>query len=154
MSADPTVLGEVLAAEHAAVYGYGAIAAVSLGDRRRLALDGLDVHRERRDRLRRMIIDGGGKPTEAQAGYDVPRPLTGGQAAADLAAGIERDIALAYGALVVAAQDDDRAFAARALQDAAVRETAWSQDPPRFPGLEDPGLAPEAPTPGPSSTPS
>jgi hypothetical protein len=150
VTTDIAVLGEVLAAEHAAVYGYGAVAAALAGTSRSAALDALDVHRERRDRLRRMILDGGGKPTEAQAGYELPRPLSGGKAVADLAAGIERDVALAYGALVVASQDDDRAFAARAIQDAAVRETTWRQQAPRFPGLEDPGLAPEAPTPGPS----
>jgi hypothetical protein len=150
MTTDLAVLGEVLAAEHAAVYGYGAIAAALAGTSRSAALDGLDVHRERRDRLRRMILDGGGKPTEAAAGYELPRPLTGANAVTELAAGIERDIALAYGALVVAAQDDDRAFAARALQDAAVREATWRREAARFPGLEDPGHAPEAPTPSPT----
>jgi hypothetical protein len=149
MSTDVAVLGEVLAAEHAAVYAYGAVAAQLSGSARSAALDGLDVHRERRDRLRRMVLDGGGKPIEAQAAYELPRPLAG-KAVAELAAGVERDIALAYGALVAASSDDDRAFAARALQDAAVRETSWRQEPPRFPGLADPGLPPEAPTPGPS----
>ncbi|HUR73585.1 MAG TPA: ferritin-like domain-containing protein [Sporichthya sp.] len=149
MTADQRVLGEVLAAEHAAVYGYGAIAAELNGTNRAVALQGLDVHRERRDRLRRMILDGGGKPVEAQAAYELPRPLGGFNAVVDLAAGIERDVALAYGALVVAAAGDDRGFAAGALQDAAVRETTWRRQAPRFPGLEDPGLPPEAPPPSP-----
>lgn len=149
MSTDVAILGEVLAAEHAAVYAYGAIAAELNGTNRAIALQGLNVHRERRDRLRRMILDAGGKPVEAQAAYQLPRPLGAFSAVVDLAAGVERDIALAFGALVAAAADDDRAFAARALQDAAVREATWRQEAPRFPGLEDPGLAPEAPTPSP-----
>lgn len=148
MSADPTVVADVLAAEHAAVYAYGAVAASLSGTSRVVALQGLNVHRERRDRLRRMILDAGGKPVEAQPAYELPRPLGGAGAVADLAAGVERDIALAYGALVVAADADERSFAARALQDAAVREATWRQEAPRFPGLEDPGLPPEAPTPG------
>ncbi|HVE25095.1 MAG TPA: ferritin-like domain-containing protein [Sporichthya sp.] len=154
MSTDVAVIGEVLAAEHAAVYGYGAIAAELSGTSRALALQGLDVHRERRDRLRRLILDRGGKPVEAQAGYELPRPLAGQSAISDLAAGIERDVALAYGALVAASEGDDRAFATRSLQDAAVREATWRGRAPQFPGLEDPGLPPEAPTPGPSTTPS
>lgn len=152
MSADQAVLGEVLAAEHAAIYGYGAIAAELNGTNRTVALQGLDVHRERRDQLRRMVLDGGGKPVEAQAAYELPRPFGGFSAVVDLAAGIERDVALAYGALVAASTEDDRGFAAQALQDAAVRESFWRDEAPRFPGLEDPGLPPEAPTPSATAT--
>lgn len=152
MSVDQAVLGEVLAAEHAAVFGYGAIAAALDGTNRAVALQGLDVHRERRDTLRRMILDGGGKPVEAQPAYELPRPLGGFSAVVDLAAGIERDIALAYGALVAAASGDERGYAAQALQDAAVRESFWRAEAPRFPGLEDPGLPPEAPTPSPTAS--
>ncbi|GAA0632004.1 hypothetical protein GCM10009547_39760 [Sporichthya brevicatena] len=151
MSADPEVLGEVLAAEHAAVYGYGAAAAQLSGINRAAALQALDVHRDRRDQLRRKILDGGGTPVESQAAYQLPRPFTGLATVVDVVAGIERDVALAFGALVAASDGDDRGFAARALQDAAVRESAWRREAARFPGLEDPGLAPEAPTPGPSS---
>lgn len=151
MSVDLEVLGEVLAAEHAAVYGYGALVAVLTGTRRSAALSGLDVHRSRRDRLRRLTVDGGGKPVEAQAAYELPRPLTGASVATELAAGIERDIALAYGALVAAATQDERGFAARAIQDAAVREAGWRGEAARFPGLEDPGFAPA--TAGPSAAP-
>jgi hypothetical protein len=150
---DATILNEVLAAEHAAVYAYGAVAAELSGTSRTIALQGFDVHRERRDRLRKMVLDAGGKPAEPQAGYVLPRPLTPGQAVIELAAGVERDVALAYGALVAAAAGDDRVFAARSLQDAAVREATWRREAPRFPGLEDPGLAPEAPTPGASTPP-
>lgn len=145
---DPTIPNEVLAAEHAAVYAYGAIAAELTGANRAVALQGLDVHRERRDRLRRIVIDAGGRPVEPQAGYELPRPLTAVAAVVELAAAVERDVALAYGALVAASTDDNRAFAARSLQDAAVRETTWRRSAPRFPGLENPGLPPEAPTPG------
>ncbi len=148
MSVDLEVLGEVLAAEHAAVYGYGALVAVLTGDRRGTALAGLDVHRDRRDRLRRLTVDGGGKPVEAQAAYELPRPLSGDSVATELAAGIERDTALAYGALVAASTEADRGFAARAVQDAAVRETVWRDGKAaRFPGLQDPGFAPETPSP-------
>lgn len=143
MSVDLAVLGEVLAAEHAAVYGYGALAAVLTGDRRAAALAGLDVHRARRDRLRRLTLDAGGKPVEARAAYQLPRPLTGDSVATELAAGVERDIALAYGALVAAASGDERGFAARAVQDAAVREAGWRGRAARFPGLTDPGFAPD-----------
>ena len=147
MSVDLEVVNEVLAAEHAAVYGYGAAAAELTGINRLAALQALDVHRARRDQLRRMALDAGGQPVEAQAAYELPRPLNVLTTVVNLVAGIERDVALAFGALVAASDGDDRGFAARALQDAAVRESAWRRQAPRFPGLEDPGLPPEAPTP-------
>jgi hypothetical protein len=150
VSVDLEVVAEVLAAEHAAVYGYGAAAAELTGINRAVALQGLDVHRARRDQLRRMTVDAGARPVEAQAAYELPRPLNVLATVVGLLAGIERDIALAYGALVAASEGDDRTFAARALQDAAIRESAWRRRAPRFPGLEDPGLAPEAPSPSPS----
>jgi hypothetical protein len=67
-------------------------------------------------------------------------------AAQALAANVERLVALAYGDLVAAATDDVRGFAARALADAAVRETGWGGQAPQFPGLVRPTVSP-SPTP-------
>ncbi|MGQ0630216.1 MAG: DUF4439 domain-containing protein [Sporichthyaceae bacterium] len=135
MSLDPAVATEVLAAEHAAVYGYGVLAGVFTATPRRQALDGLDTHRARRDDLRRLILAAGGTPVEAQAAYALPEPLSGPGPALTLAAQIEADLAVAYGALVAASTGAARAFAAAALQDAAVRVSTWSGEAPQLPGI-------------------
>lgn len=137
--AAPTeALQQVLATEHAAVYGYGAIAAQTGGEQKRAALNAFDVHRARRDRLRALVVAAGGTPVEAALAYRLPFAVTTPQAAVRLAADTERELALALGALVEAGGLEERQFAAAALQDCAVRETYWRGRPPSFPGLPTP----------------
>jgi hypothetical protein len=140
------VLQRALSAEHAAIYAYGVIAAQLAGQPRRDASAALDQHRARRDRLREYVIEGGAKPAEPDAAYQLPSPVLTPVAAQALAANVERLMALAYGDLVAAANDDLRGFAAHALADAAVRETGWGGQAPQFPGLVRPGVSP-SPTP-------
>jgi hypothetical protein len=140
------VVQRALRAEHAAIYAYGVIAAQLAGQPRRDAAAALDEHRGRRDRLRAYVIDGGGKPAEPDPAYQLPSPVDTPVAAQALAANVERLVALAYGDLVAAATDDVRGFAARALADAAVRETGWGGQAPQFPGLVRPTVSP-SPTP-------
>ncbi|MGQ0624047.1 MAG: ferritin-like domain-containing protein [Sporichthyaceae bacterium] len=138
MSLDRAVAIEVLAGEHAAVYGYGVLAARLAGAPRQQALRGLDVHRARRDELRRLILAAGGIPVESEPAYALPTALTGPAAALALGTALETDIALAYGALVAASSAAERAFAAAALADAAVRVSEWSGQAPRLPGIPAP----------------
>jgi hypothetical protein len=140
------VVQGALRAEHAAIYAYGVIAAQLAGQPRRDASAALDEHRARRDRLRAYVIEGGAKPAEPDAAYQLPGPVVTPAAAQALAADVERQVALAYGDLVAAAADDVRGFAARALADAAVRETGWSGRAPQFPGLVRADVSP-SPTP-------
>ena len=143
MSAMPVdVLQRALSAEHAAVYAYGVIAAQLAGQPRRDASAALDRHRSRRDRLRAYVVEAGGKPAEPDAAYQLPTPVVTPVAAQALAANVERLVALAYGDLVAAADGDLRGFAAKALADAAVRETGWSGQAPQFPGLVRPSASP------------
>ncbi|MBR7677953.1 DUF4439 domain-containing protein, partial [Streptomyces daliensis] len=51
-----------LAAEHAAVYGYGVVGGRIGDDRRDEAREAYDAHRARRDTLRRAVRDLGGEP--------------------------------------------------------------------------------------------
>ncbi|MGQ0845496.1 MAG: ferritin-like domain-containing protein [Sporichthyaceae bacterium] len=143
-------LQAVLATEHAAVYGYGVVAAQTAGEQRRTALNALDVHRVRRDRLRALIVAADAAPVEAAAAYRI----AGGavrtpQAAARLAADTERDVALALGALVEHGARTEREFAANALQEAAVRETYWRGRAPALPGLPVAAIADPSASPTP-----
>jgi hypothetical protein len=136
------VTNRALSAEHAAVYAYGIIAAQLTGQARRDASAATDKHRSRRDRLRTYVIEGGGRPAEPDAAYQLPTPVVTPVAAQGLAANVERLVALAYGDLVAAADGDLRGFAAKALADAAVRETGWRGTAPQFPGLERASASP------------
>lgn len=146
-AAGAETLQQVLATEHAAVYGYGVLAAQTGGEQKRAALNAFDVHRSRRDRLRALVVEAGGTPVEAALAYKLPFTVTTPQAAARLAADTEREVALALGALVEAGRPEDREFGATALQDAAVRETYWRGKPPTLPGLP----APVEPSPSPTA---
>jgi hypothetical protein len=136
------VTNRALSAEHAAVYAYGIISAQLTGQARRDASAATDKHRARRDRLRAYVIEGGGKPVEPNAAYQLPTPVITPVAAEALAANVERLVALGYGDLVAAADGDLRGYAARALADAAVRETGWRGQAPQFPGLVRPSASP------------
>jgi len=138
------VVQRALSAEHAAVYAYGVIAAQLAGAPRRDAAAALDHHRSRRDRLRAYVIEGGSKPAEPDAAYQLPTSVLTPVAAQALAANVERLVALAYGDLVAAADGDLRGFAAHALADAAVRETGWRGQAPQFPGLTRASASPAA----------
>ncbi|MFD0213475.1 DUF4439 domain-containing protein, partial [Streptomyces hirsutus] len=65
-------LQAALAAEHAAVYGYGVVGGRIADDRRADARSAHDAHRARRDALVREVKDTGADPVAAAAGYALP----------------------------------------------------------------------------------
>jgi hypothetical protein len=146
-------LQKALASEHAAVYGYGLLIPQLTGSARVGALAALDEHRIRRDRLRALVAALGAEPTEPAAAYRADAPVTGAAAATGLATDLERDVALAFGELVAASNDDTRTFAARALQELAVRQANWQHAAPRFPGLAADPTVTATPSPSPSASP-
>lgn len=136
-------LQPALAAEHAAVYGYGVVGAVLSdaaddgGGRTGLpgegaALAGYAEHRARRDRLIAMI---GADAVAAEPAYALPFPVTTSARARRLAAGIEQRCAGVYADVVSETTDAERSFAAQALTEAAVRSLTWGAQPEAFPGL-------------------
>ncbi|CAM5746308.1 hypothetical protein STAFG_0613 [Streptomyces afghaniensis 772] len=136
-------LQAALAAEHAAVYGYGVVGG-RIGDGRRAeARTAYDAHRARRDALVREVKDLGGRPGAAAAGYALPFPVPDAAAAVRLAAELEDRVAGVYSDLVRAASGARRALAAEALREAAVRAVRWRGESVAFPGLaERAGTAP------------
>ncbi|WP_228984693.1 ferritin-like domain-containing protein, partial [Streptomyces sp. DH12] len=94
------VLQAALAAEHAAVYGYGVVGG-RIGEQRRTeARTAYDAHRARRDALVRDVKGAGGTPVAAAAGYALPFPVPDAAAAARLAAELEMRVAGVYADLV------------------------------------------------------
>ncbi|MEX2974619.1 ferritin-like domain-containing protein [Streptomyces sp. C184] len=132
-----TAVQAALAAEHAAVYGYGVVGGRITGDRRKEAQEAYDGHRARRDALRRVVRDLGGTPQAAAAAYELPFPVPDAAAAVRLAAELEDRLAAVYADLVRAGGAARRREAAAALREAAVRAVRWRGSGVAFPGLAE-----------------
>ncbi|APE24230.1 MULTISPECIES: DUF4439 domain-containing protein [Streptomyces] len=126
-----------LAAEHAAVYGYGVVGGRVGAGRRAEATAAYEAHRARRDALRRTVRDLGGTPVVAEAAYALPFRVADPAAAARLAAVLEDRVAGVYSDLVRAAEGPQRREAAAALREAAVRAVRWRGSDVTFPGLAE-----------------
>lgn len=126
-----------LAAEHAAVYGYGVVGARVGEERRAEATAAYAAHRARRDSLARTARDLGAKPAAAAAGYALPFAVPDAAAAVRLAAELEDRVAGVYADLVRAAEGPLRREAAGALREAAVRAVRWRGSGVAFPGLAE-----------------
>ncbi|MFC8916672.1 DUF4439 domain-containing protein [Streptomyces sp. NPDC047821] len=126
-----------LAAEHAAVYGYGVVGG-RVGDARAAEAGAAHAaHRARRDALARAVRDLGGRPAASAAAYALPFPVADAAAAVRLAAELEDRVAGVYSDLVRAAEGPLRREAASALREAAVRAVRWRGSGVAFPGLAE-----------------
>ncbi|WGP13035.1 ferritin-like domain-containing protein [Streptomyces sp. SH5] len=136
-SPELTAVQAALAAEHAAVYGYGVLGGRLDSKRGAEARAAHDAHRARRDALARTARDLGGRPVAANAAYALPFAVPDGPAALRLAAVLEDRIAGAYADLVRATEGARRKDAAGALREAAVRSARWRGGNVAFPGLAE-----------------
>ncbi|MFE9255993.1 ferritin-like domain-containing protein [Streptomyces sp. NPDC006879] len=136
-----TAAQSALAAEHAAVYGYGVIGARTSADRRAEARQDYAAHRDGRDALLEAVHELGGSPRPSLAAYALPFGVSAPADTVRLAVWIEERIAGSYGDLVRAGEGQLRTLAAEALREAALRAARW-----RGGGVAFPGLAERAPT--------
>ncbi|TMR06817.1 DUF4439 domain-containing protein [Actinomadura soli] len=136
-----------LAAEHAAVYGYGVLGARLQGPLRQTAKAVWNAHRAQRDALISLLS---GTPVAAAPVYELPVKVTSARSAAQLAAALEDDLVPAYVGLVGVSSPDLRAFAADGAQRAMARSTAWRSRSgaaglgDAFPGLPSTALSPRS----------
>ncbi|MER5916101.1 ferritin-like domain-containing protein [Streptomyces sp. NPDC001982] len=136
-AAELTAVQAALAAEHAAVYGYGVVGGRIGAERRTEARSAYDAHRARRDALAREVRDLGGQPVASSAAYALPFAVPDAASAVRLAAELEERVAGVYSDLVRAAVGERRGSAAEALREAAVRAVRWRGDSVAFPGLAE-----------------
>ncbi|MER6285830.1 ferritin-like domain-containing protein [Streptomyces sviceus] len=130
-------LQKALAAEHAAVYGYGVVGG-RIGEARRVeAKAAYDAHRARRDALVRAVKDLDGRPVAAAPAYALPFPVPDPAAAVRLAADLEDRVAGVWSDVVRATGGERRSTAAEALREAAVRAVRWRGESVAFPGLAE-----------------
>ncbi|MGW3341231.1 ferritin-like domain-containing protein [Streptomyces sp. NPDC001009] len=135
--AELSALQAALAAEHAAVYGYGVVGGRVGAPRQGEARSAYDAHRAARDTLARSVRDLGGEPVAASPAYALPFTVADSPAALRLAAELEERLAGVYADLVRASTGSRRTTATAALREAAVRATRWSGTAPAFPGLAE-----------------
>ena len=76
-AADIAALQAALAAEHAAVYGYGIVGAMVTGGAETLARADWLAHQEARDTLEAMLVKLGATPVAASPAYQLPFAVTG-----------------------------------------------------------------------------
>ncbi len=117
-------LNDILAAEHAAVYEYGALAGrTSWSGQPGLAAPlaaGFAAHRERRDDLTALLRQAGAEPAAAEAAYRLPPMGTPRQVRASAIA-LENRYAEVCAAAVAGTSGADREWALGALIDSARR---------------------------------
>ena len=124
-----------LAAEHAAVYGYGVVGAMLEGSARAHARASWTAHQIARDVLVSMLAKLGATPVAASPAYQLPCAVTNADLAKKLAAALEDGVTRAYLAAVAVADPTLRAFAARAMQTSANRAVSWRGTTVAFPGM-------------------
>jgi hypothetical protein len=114
----------LVAAEHAAVYGYGVLGARLDDAGRRVAQTAYDSHRARRDQLVAALTAAGGSAPAPQAAYDVA--VAGRPDALALAVRLEEGLGLRWRDLIVETDDSAlRRLAVAGLQETAVRAAQW-----------------------------
>jgi hypothetical protein len=133
-----TVLQGALAAEYAAIYGYGVVGAYLSGQERGAATSDWRGHLDARDTLTGMISKLGATPVAASAAYDLPFTVNSVASARRLAATMEQGVTRAYLGIVAVGNAKVRTFGALAMQGPANRAIAWGASPTAFPGMTSP----------------
>jgi uncharacterized protein DUF4439 len=134
-SASVAALQGALAAEHAAVYGYGVVGAMLTGRAQADARADWTAHQVARDTLEAMLTKLGATPVAASPAYALPFPVTTPNRAERLAATLEEGVTRAYLGLVAVSNPTLRAFGAKSMQTSANRALAWSGSTVAFPGM-------------------
>ena len=115
-----------LAAEHAAVWGYGVVGAALDASAQGLAEVSETAHREVRDRVVELLAERGAEAVVAEGGYALPFPVLSGTDAAALAVVLEDGVAAAWvRVLDQAVERATRELAVGALTAAEVRAVGW-----------------------------
>ena len=131
-------LQAALAAENAAIFGYGVAGAHLSGSSLAAAEQDWTRHNEARDTLVAMIRRLGATPAATQAFYQIPFRVHDATSAMALAAYLEEGVTKAYLGLVAVSNQRLRRFGALAMQGTAQRAAFWRGSTQAFPGLSVP----------------
>ncbi|MGH3472289.1 MAG: ferritin-like domain-containing protein [Nocardioidaceae bacterium] len=136
-------LQSCLAAEHAAVYGYGVLGGVLAvaapgSANSRLAVLSYQAHRRQRDSLTELIARLGATPVAAKPSYATPFRVNDVGSCRRLARLIEDRVTAPYGVAVASTTGQARRSWAVAMSECAVRRGDWGGKPEALPGLGRP----------------
>jgi hypothetical protein len=118
-------LAAALAAEHAAIFGYGVVGAHLDRSGQAATRQAESAHRDRRDALVNRLLSASATPPAADPAYQLPFAVTDRESALQLAVHLEEGAATAWRQALPATSGDTRKFAVTALMDCAVRATRW-----------------------------
>lgn len=122
----PAALFDALAAEHAAIYGYGLVSAHVMPDDNELVSESLAQHRDRREAAVALMNERSLKMPLPAPGYRLPMVVNNATNAAKLAIRMESDCAVAWRAVLEQTDSDqDREFGTKALTQCAVLAARW-----------------------------
>jgi hypothetical protein len=119
---------------HAAVYGYGVLAAHLAEPRRQQAVDAMVEHDLAAETLVALLEAGGAEVPVAAPAYRLPSPVTDEASAAALAARLESSLAAQANDLVGSGEGEIRSVAVDLLLQASFAAVAWGAVPVAFPG--------------------
>ena len=128
--AGPGAWFDAVAAEHAAIYGYGLVSAHVMADDNKLVSESIAEHRNRREAAVTLMTERSIKVPMPAVGYQLPMAVDSPAAAATLAIRMESDCAVAWRAVLEQTSggdnaEQDRAFAGKALTECAVLAARW-----------------------------
>ena len=136
-------LQSALAAEHAALYVYGALGARTSQSATPVLFaavsDAFTTHRAWRDLLTSRLVDEGVEPTPAAPTYELPATPATPAGVARAAVEVEERCATTYAYVVANTSETDRAWAIGALTRSATRRVAFGAAPETLPGAADLG---------------
>jgi hypothetical protein len=125
-ASEDKALGAALAAEHAAVWGYGVVGAALGGAAQGSAADSEAAHRDVRDQVIALLDERKADVVDAEGAYALPFPVLSAVDAAALAAVLEEGVAAAWvRVLDQAAERSTRELAVGVLSAAEVRAVGW-----------------------------
>ena len=123
---DEAALYDALAAEHAAIYGYGVVSAHTVPDNNELVSQAMAEHRDRREATVKLLTERQITVPLPAAGYQLPFPVNTPSAAAKLAVRMESDCAVAWRAVLEQARSEqERSLGLSALTQCAVMAARW-----------------------------
>lgn len=134
-------LQTALAAEHAALYVYGALGARTSAAATPVLYAEVSAayltHRAWRDLLTSRLVDEGAEPTPAAPTYELPATAPTPTGVSRAAVEVEQRCATTYAYVVANTSGPDRIWAIGALTRAATRQVAFGAPPAVLPGSAD-----------------
>jgi hypothetical protein len=118
-------LAAALAAEHAAIFGYGVVGGHLDKAGQDAARQAEVAHRNRRDALLVRLVEANATPPAAAPAYTVAFPVIDRASALRLAIELEEGTARAWRQATGTTSGDERKMSLDALMDCAVRATRW-----------------------------